>query len=253
MAHIVADRILETSTTAGAGVVTLDGAVTGFRRFGDKMAVGDTCWYVMYAVDLVGRPTGEYEWGTATYSAANRLTRTTVVGSSNADAAVAFALGAKQVALTIVAPTTTGLKAQWRAMVGLDKVENLAPADYPVSTSQKAALDAKSDTATTVTKDTDTGAARMPAGTTAERGNPDEGTFRYNKSTKRPEFGNGSKWGSMAGAVGGGTDAIFFQNAKVVTADHTITSDQNATAVGPLKINPGVKLKVEAGARLVIG
>jgi hypothetical protein len=103
MTHIVEDRILESSTTTGAGDFTLAGAVTGFRRFSAVCSVGDTVSYVIEAIDSLGQPTGDYEYGTGTYSAANTLTRTTVTGSSNAGAAVNFAAGSKNVALVTLA------------------------------------------------------------------------------------------------------------------------------------------------------
>jgi hypothetical protein len=99
MAHIVEDRILESSTTTGTGDFTLAGAVTGFRRFSAVCSVSDTVPYFIEALDSVGAPTGDYEYGLGTYSAANTLTRTTVQGSSNAGAAVDFAAGSKNVGL----------------------------------------------------------------------------------------------------------------------------------------------------------
>lgn len=111
MAHVTDDRVLETSTTTGTGAFTLAAAVTGFKRFsaakqydGTVMAVNDTCSYSIWGVNsTTGVPTGEWETGLGTYSAANTLTRTTVLRSSNADAAVSFSAGDKFVALSIVA------------------------------------------------------------------------------------------------------------------------------------------------------
>lgn len=101
MAHILEDRVLESSTSTGTGAFTLGGAVTGFRPFSDVCAVGDTVPYFIEALDSVGQPTGDYEYGVGTYSAADELTRTTVSGSSNAGAAVDFPAGTKNVAITL--------------------------------------------------------------------------------------------------------------------------------------------------------
>ena len=109
MAHIVADRVLETSTTTGAGALTLSGAVNGFRTFSAVCAVGDTVEYAIQMVDGVGTPTGEWETGLGTYSAANTLTRTTVVASSNSNAAVGFAAGNKRVMIASLARTAKHL------------------------------------------------------------------------------------------------------------------------------------------------
>lgn len=103
MAHIWEDRVLETSTTTGTGNFTLAGAITGYRAFSAVCSTSDTVYYSIVAVDANGIPTGEWETGLGTYSAANTLTRTTVLESSNAGAAVNFSAGTKRVGLTTVA------------------------------------------------------------------------------------------------------------------------------------------------------
>ena len=103
MAHILKARVAETSISTGTGDFTLSGAVTAHKTFASRMSVADTTEYVIYAVDANGIPTGEWEEGVGTYSAANTLTRTTVAESSNADAAVDFAAGAKVVIMTPLA------------------------------------------------------------------------------------------------------------------------------------------------------
>lgn len=97
MAHIIKDRVKETSTSTGTGTFSLAGAMTGFRAFSAVCSVGDTVRYAIQAVDSNGAPSGDWEVGYGTYSAANTLTRTTVVDSSNAGSAVNFAAGTKQV------------------------------------------------------------------------------------------------------------------------------------------------------------
>lgn len=110
MAHITEDRVLETSTTTGTGALTLAGAVTGFRAFGSVMtSPSDTCWYALWAVDSNGNATGDYEEGLGTYSAANTLTRTAVLESSNAGAAVNLSAGTKYVAMSLLAGRTLQL------------------------------------------------------------------------------------------------------------------------------------------------
>lgn len=99
MAHIIEDRVLEQSTTAGLGAFTLAGAALGFRAFASVCSVSDTVWYYIEAIDTLGKPSGAFEYGIGTYSGANTLTRTTVRGSSNAGAAVDFAAGTKLVGI----------------------------------------------------------------------------------------------------------------------------------------------------------
>lgn len=109
MAKIWADRVAETSTTTGTGDFTLAGAVTGFRAFSAVCATNDAVEYMIEAVDASGAPTGAWEVGYGTYSAANTLTRTLVRASTNAGAAVSFAAGTKNVTLVVPATLAAGL------------------------------------------------------------------------------------------------------------------------------------------------
>lgn len=110
MAHVVADRVCETTTTTGTSNVTLAGAVAGFETFSaGGFANNDTCFYLIEAVDGNGVPTGEWEVGFGTYvSATPALARTTVIQSSNSDAAVTLSAGTKRV--MVVSP---GVMQQW--------------------------------------------------------------------------------------------------------------------------------------------
>jgi len=141
MPNILADRVLESSVSAGTGVFTLAGAVLGFRAFSAVCAVTDTMPYYIEAVDSLGRPTGEWEYGLGTYSAANQLTRTTIRGSSNAGLAVAFSAGTKLVGLGIAAPNSTATRLEWRdalSVYSVAQVNELTPPgsmmDWPAST-----------------------------------------------------------------------------------------------------------------------
>ncbi|HPU16468.1 MAG TPA: hypothetical protein PK808_10290, partial [Polymorphobacter sp.] len=105
------DRVLETSTTAGAGAFALAGAVTGFTTFAATLIVGDLTYYAIEGADAVtGVPTGEWETGIGTYSAANTLTRTAVVASSNGGAAVNFSAGTKRVMISPLGSRYFGVK-----------------------------------------------------------------------------------------------------------------------------------------------
>ena len=55
-----------------------------------------------------------------------------------------------------------------------------------------------------------------------------------------------------AGATGGSTDQVFYENSRIMTANYTITSSKSASTVGPLTINSGVTLTIPSGERLVI-
>lgn len=98
MAHQVADRVRETSTSVGTGAITLAGTVAGFRTFASALAVNDTTWYAIIAAD------GTWEVGLGTLTASTTLARTTVISSSNAGALVNFAAGGKDVFTDLPAP-----------------------------------------------------------------------------------------------------------------------------------------------------
>jgi len=100
-----------------------------------------------------------------------------------------------------------------------------------------------------------TGQLDLPAGTTAERsGTPNSGMIRFNTTLTQFEGYNGTAWGSLggAGATGGGSDLVFFENDQTVTTNYTITANKNAMTAGPCTINSGVTVTVPSGQNWVI-
>ncbi len=95
MALIFADRVKETSTTAGTGTFTLAGAMYGFQSFA---AIGNanTTYYAIY-----DNTSGAWEVGIGTYTASGTtLSRDTVLSSSNSGTLVPFGAGTKEVFVT---------------------------------------------------------------------------------------------------------------------------------------------------------
>ena len=95
MAFVLADRVKETTTTAGTGTVTLLGASAGFQSFA---VIGDanTTYYTIASQTL-----SEWEVGIGTYSSSGTtLARTTVISSSNSGSLVNFSAGTKNVFVT---------------------------------------------------------------------------------------------------------------------------------------------------------
>jgi hypothetical protein len=87
MALKLADRVQETTSTAGIGPFSLHGAVAGFVSFGSTLDDGDTTYYG--ALDPVALA---WEVGLGTYAAGtNTLARTAVLASSNGGGLVFFA------------------------------------------------------------------------------------------------------------------------------------------------------------------
>ena len=66
-------------------------------------------------------------------------------------------------------------------------------------------------------------------------------------------YGDGSNLtGVAAGATGGGSDEVFYENSQTVTTSYTITNGKNAMATGPITINSGATVTVGSGENLVI-
>lgn len=91
MAFVVANRVKETSTTAGTGTLTLSGAVTGYQSFGAGVGNGNNTYYTIE--DPIA---GTWEVGIGTYtSSGTTLSRDTVLASSSGGSLVSFASNAK--------------------------------------------------------------------------------------------------------------------------------------------------------------
>jgi hypothetical protein len=107
MAFVIKDRVKETSVTTGTGTLSLDGAVAKFQSFVAAVGTTNTCPYA-----IVHQTLNEWEVGigTVTDATPDTLARTTVLASSNADAAVNFSAGTKDVFLTAAASRSTDLQ-----------------------------------------------------------------------------------------------------------------------------------------------
>lgn len=91
MAFVLADRVLETSTTAGTGTFTLAGATAGYQSF-SAIGNANTTYYT-----IVHQTLSEWEVGIGTYtSSGTTLSRDTVLASSTGSK-VSFSAGTKNV------------------------------------------------------------------------------------------------------------------------------------------------------------
>ena len=95
MAFVIKDRVRETTTTTGTSAISLGGTSTSFESFSDHMSNADTTHYA-----IVHSTADEWEVGLGTWNTGNTLTRTTVLSSSNSNAAVNFTSGSKDVFMT---------------------------------------------------------------------------------------------------------------------------------------------------------
>ena len=107
MALVINDRVKVTSTTTGTGAMALGTAVTGFETFAQGIGNNNTTYYCIF-----NQGTNEFEVGLGTLDGTSaNLTRTTVISSSNSDAAVNFAAGTKDVFCTLPASKSVYLDA----------------------------------------------------------------------------------------------------------------------------------------------
>jgi hypothetical protein len=104
---------------------------------------------------------------------------------------------------------------------------------------------------TKVNKDSDTGAALLPVGTTAQRPAAGQGKLRFNTDLAIFEGYDGNTWtplaitsGLASGATGGGNDAVFYNNNSIITNSYTIPTNQNSKSAGPLEFLSGVVITV---------
>ena len=78
-------------------------------------------------------------------------------------------------------------------------------------------------------------------------GNPAALTVGSNGQTLVSD-GTDISWGeAAAGATGGGSDKVFWENSNTVTTNYTITNNYNAGSFGPVTINSGVTVTIGSG------
>ena len=94
MALVLADRVLETTTSTGSGTITLAGAKQGYQTFSLAIGDGNQTYYTIASQT-------EWEVGIGTYtSSGDTLSRDTVLSSSASGGKVTFSVGTKDVFVT---------------------------------------------------------------------------------------------------------------------------------------------------------
>jgi hypothetical protein len=77
------------------------------------------------------------------------------------------------------------------------------------------------------------------------------GMFSFLKDAGALEFYSGSVLGWLpfsAGATGGGSDQVFYENDQEVTTDYEISTGANAMSAGPVEILSGATVTVPVGS-----
>jgi hypothetical protein len=95
-----------------------------------------------------------------------------------------------------------------------------------------------------------TDAILIPVGTSAQRPAGAAGYLRFNSDTNSFEGYDGTAWGAIggAGASGGGTDRIFWNNGQTVNSDYTIPDGFNSGSFGPITVASGITVTVPASS-----
>ena len=119
MALVLADRVYETSTTVGTGTLTLNGALASYQTFSTAIGNGNTCYYTIAAS---GGTAWEVGIGTV---GAGTLARTTILSSSNANAAVVLPAGTVNVFVTYPAEKSIHLDASGEANIGVSVLSDV--------------------------------------------------------------------------------------------------------------------------------
>jgi hypothetical protein len=141
MALVVADRVKETSTTAGTGTLTLAGASSGFQSFA-VIGNGNTTYY-----SIVDNTANAWEVGIGTYtSSGTTLSRDTVLSNYlGTTAKISFAANSKDVFATYPAgkavyqdSTNTAYSNQLAASNGIVINNNTVSSNFTIPTGYSA-------------------------------------------------------------------------------------------------------------------
>jgi len=253
MALILADRVRETSTTTGSGALTLAGAVTGYQTFSAGVGNANTCYYAISNPGIA-----EWEVGIGTYATTgNTLTRTTVLKSSNANAAVVFSAGTKDVFVTYPATKSVYLDASGNAS-GLGTPAAFVATNVtglPISTGVSGlgtsvatflATPSSANLAAALTDETGTGAAvfaTSPTLVTPLLGTPTSGTLTNCTFPTLNQNTSGTAAGLSATlvATSGGTGQSSYAIGDILYASTTTALSKLAdVATGNAVISGGV-------------
>lgn len=95
-----------------------------------------------------------------------------------------------------------------------------------------------------------------PRLTTTQRNaiaSPATGLLIFNTTLNVHQTYNGVSWVSVGGgAVGGSSDAVFYENDQTVTTSYTISTNRNALSAGPITINAGATVTIPSGSRWTV-
>ena len=277
MAFAIADRVQETTTTTGTGTVVLAGAVTGYQSFA---VIGNTNTTYYTIADQNG---ANWEVGIGTYYSGNTsLARTTILASSNANAAVVFTSGIKSVFVTYPAE-----KAIYSDSGNVTTITNFASANVLITGGTISGanftglgtMSTQNANAVTITGGSvnatitgtlnasniasgavgaaygGTGVANLTAGYVVTGNNTSSVILIAPGTSGNVLTSNGTAWYSNASSGGGstgiGNSSILALNVNI-TANATINAGVNGFSVGPVTVANGISITVSSGQRWLV-
>ena len=84
---------------------------------------------------------------------------------------------------------------------------------------------------------------------------PTDGMFVYTQDSNALAYYNGSAsaWTPFsAGAKGGGTDQVFYENDQTVNTDYELSANTNAMTAGPVDISASATVTIPSGQVWVV-
>jgi hypothetical protein len=223
MPLVVKDRVKETTATTGTGTYTLAGATQGFQSF-SVIGNGNTTYYAI---------TNGTDWevGIGTYSTTGpTLARTTILESSNANNAVNWGAGSKEIFCTYPAERSL--------YVDGTTITPATTATLPVasggtgannSNTARANLGASTLGSNLFIGSTGSGSATFP------RFNGDQSVSYLDPNTFRTAIGAGTGNGTVTSVGGTGT-------VNGLTLSGTVTSSGNLTLGGSISNVPAASI-----------
>ena len=249
-------------TLAAARVATLNQDTTGTAAIATTVTVADessdTSCNVLFATAATGNLGPKSGTNLTFNSSSGVLTATGFAGALTGN--VTGNASGSSGSCTGNAATATALEtARTIGGVSFDGTSNINLAGVNTAGNQDTSGTAAIATTVTVA-DESSDTSCFPLFATAATGNlaPKSGSnLSFNSSngtlTATAFSGDGSALtGISAGATGGGSDEIFYENGQTVTTDYTITNGKNAMSAGPITINSGVTVTVGSGETLTI-
>jgi hypothetical protein len=146
MSYVIADRVKQKCSVIGASAsITLGSTILGFKQFSNIATDGDKFHYM-----VVNISNGEWETGLGTYNTGGTVSRTTVLASSNANSAVVFTAGEKEIFIALLSGNTvvedhTGKLRVNGSAVTADSIDNGTTNKFFSDTLARGAISATGD------------------------------------------------------------------------------------------------------------